>query len=69
MPTSTAHETFLRIAPGAAYVNIFYLLLNDTKIGEKKDREICINIAAIAINVGITLSSLFVLLMDNTFLQ
>jgi len=53
---------------GASYVNVFYLLLHDKAIPDK-DREVCINLAAFAITAGITSSSIFTLVMENTFLK
>lgn len=59
---------YVGLLGGAAYVNVFYQLLNDESIQEN-DRELCVNIAAIAINVGITLSSVFTLIMDETIFK
>jgi len=59
---------YVGLLGGASYVNIFYLVLNDPLI-DPLDRELCVNITAIFINVGITLSSAFILVMDNTFLK
>jgi hypothetical protein len=59
---------YVGLLGGGSYVNIFYLVLNDPKI-LASDRELCVNITAIFVNVGITLSSAFILLMDNTFLK
>jgi len=59
---------YVGLLGGGSYVNIFYLVLNDPRI-TSFDRELCINITAIFINVGITLSSAFILIMDNTFLK
>lgn len=59
---------YVGLLGGGSYVNVFYLVLNDPKI-TAADRELCVNITAIFINVGITLSSAFILLMDNTFLK
>lgn len=42
---------YVGLLGGASYVNIFYILLNDDKYPEK-DRELCINIAALFITVG-----------------
>eukprot|EP01111_Echinosteliopsis_oligospora_P010879 TRINITY_DN3463_c0_g1_i2.p1 TRINITY_DN3463_c0_g1~~TRINITY_DN3463_c0_g1_i2.p1 ORF type:complete len:423 (+),score=87.72 TRINITY_DN3463_c0_g1_i2:71-1339(+) len=53
---------------GASYVNVFYLVLNDPKIPDK-DRELCVNLTAIFTNVGITLSSVFIIIMNKTFLS
>jgi len=58
---------YVGLLGGGSYVNIFYLVLNDPKIAPI-DRELCVNITAIFVNVGITLSSVFILIMDNTFL-
>lgn len=43
---------YVGLLGGASYVNIFYILLNDNKYPET-DRELCINIAALFITVGI----------------
>lgn len=59
---------YVGLLGGGSYVNIFYLVLNDPQI-QTSDRELAVNITAIFINVGITLSSAFILLMDNTFLK
>lgn len=59
---------YVGLLGGGSYVNIFYLVLNDPLIAPI-DRELCVNITAIFVNVGITLSSMFILLMDNTFLK
>jgi len=59
---------YVGLLGGGSYVNIFYLVLNDPKI-KPSDRELCVNITAIFVNVGITLSSAFILVMDNTFLK
>jgi hypothetical protein len=42
---------YVGLLGGASYVNIFYILLNNSKYPEK-DRELCINIAALFITVG-----------------
>jgi battenin len=59
---------FVGLLGGAAYVNIFYQLLHTPRIPEK-DREFCINITALANNLGITLACVFILAADNTFLK
>eukprot|EP00051_Salpingoeca_urceolata_P005871 m.78272 g.78272 ORF g.78272 m.78272 type:complete len:420 (+) comp14578_c0_seq1:219-1478(+) len=56
---------FVGLLGGAMYVNVFYLLLHDPRI-PTKDRELCINLAAFAITIGITLASAFVVLIDST---
>ena len=42
---------YVGLLGGASYVNIFYLLLHDTKYSDK-DRELCINITALFITFG-----------------
>jgi len=59
---------YVGLLGGASYVNIFYLILHDNTINEK-DKELCVNIVAFASTFGITFASLFVLLMDATFLS
>ena len=56
---------FVGLLGGASYVNIFYNLLHDDDYPEE-DRELCINIAALFINVGIMLASAFSLVMAET---
>ena len=53
MPVSIlpALMIYVGLLGGASYVNIFYLLLHDNKYPEK-DRELCINIAAVFITFG-----------------
>jgi hypothetical protein len=58
----------LPLLPGASYVNIYYQLLHSDTIPER-DREFCVNLAALCVTGGITLSSIFIIMMDNTFLQ
>ena len=49
------------------YVNVFANLVEDTKMAER-DREASINIVSLFVSLGIVTSSLFELLMSNTFL-
>jgi len=58
---------YVGLLGGASYVNVFYLILHDKTIRER-DKELCVNITAFASTFGITFASLFVLLMDATFL-
>jgi battenin len=58
---------YVGLLGGASYVNIFYLILHDEDTSDA-DKELCVNICAFASTFGITFSSLFVLLMDATFL-
>ncbi|GAM25239.1 hypothetical protein SAMD00019534_084140, partial [Acytostelium subglobosum LB1] len=53
---------------GASYVNVFYLILHDKRI-PNEDREVCINYAALLVTLGITLASVFILVMDHTFMK
>eukprot|EP01137_Pigoraptor_chileana_P016611 Opistho-2@73630 len=59
---------YVGLLGGASYVNVFYLLLNKEDIPQK-DRELCINLSAIAINFGITFGCAYILLQDNTYLH
>lgn len=59
---------FVGLLGGASYVNTFYLLLRDPKI-PVADRELSVNLAAFAITLGITLASVFIIFMDQTFLK
>ena len=59
---------YVGLLGGAMYVNVMYSILNDNKIN-KKDKEMCINITAIFINIGITTSAIIEIIMDNTFFQ
>ncbi len=52
---------------GAMYVNTFYLLLKDKEL-KTQDQELAINITSIFVNLGIVTSSLFEIIIDNTFL-
>eukprot|EP01113_Clastostelium_recurvatum_P040019 TRINITY_DN6178_c0_g1_i2.p1 TRINITY_DN6178_c0_g1~~TRINITY_DN6178_c0_g1_i2.p1 ORF type:complete len:520 (-),score=130.86 TRINITY_DN6178_c0_g1_i2:40-1572(-) len=59
---------YVGLLGGASYVNVFYLILHD-KTTPDKDRELCVNWAAIFINLGITAASVFILIMSNSFLK
>jgi hypothetical protein len=63
-----AHDMVRAEYAGASYVNIFYQLLHTPRLPEK-DREFSINLAAMSVTAGITLSSIFILVVDNTFLK
>ncbi len=58
---------FVGLLGGASYVNVFYNLLHDD-IYPEADRELIINMAALSINAGIILASVFTLVIDATFL-
>lgn len=49
-------------------MNVFYLILNDATM-TSRDREICVNICAAAVVIGISAAAGFTLLMDNTWLR
>ncbi|XP_052212437.1 battenin-like isoform X3 [Dreissena polymorpha] len=59
---------YVGLLGGASYVNIFYWLLNDPKYPDQ-DRELCINIAAIFITVGIISGTVFETLLFSTWLK
>ena len=59
---------YVGLLGGAMYVNVAYNILSDKTINEK-DRELCVNLMALAVNVGITMSSVVELIMDNTFFE
>lgn len=48
------------------YVNVIFDILSDKKIANA-DRELCINLMSICVNIGITLSAAYELFMDNTY--
>ena len=56
--------------PGAAYVNIFYLLHTESKF-PAADRQLCINLTQISITLGIlsgTLLELMTINLENKYL-
>jgi len=59
---------YVGLLGGASYVNVFYLILHDPKIPDE-DKELCVNITAFLVTMGITLSSVFIIFMDYTFLS
>lgn len=52
---------------GFMYVNVFYLLVRETKVPEA-DKELGINLTAIFINFGIVLSAITEIILDKTIL-
>lgn len=70
MPTSIlpAVMIYVGLLGGASYVNIFYRLLHDD-IYPDKDRELCINIVAIFITLGIVLGTVSETILFNTVLK
>ncbi|XP_063400661.1 battenin-like [Mytilus trossulus] len=63
-----AYMIYVGLLGGASYVNIFYLLLNDDKY-PTNDRELCINIAALFITVGIVSGTAVETLLFQTALK
>jgi battenin len=59
---------FVGLLGGAMYVNVMYDILVDKTI-PNRDREFCINLASISVNIGITLSSVYDVIMDYTFFE
>jgi len=59
---------YVGLLGGAMYVNVFYHILSDPTI-DNKDRELCINMASICLNLGVTFSCCYELIMDNTFFK
>lgn len=59
---------FVGLLGGASYVNIFYMLLNDTSF-PSQDRELCINITAMFITLGIILGTGIETLLFTTVLK
>ncbi|CAC5391922.1 BTS [Mytilus coruscus] len=63
-----AYMIYVGLLGGASYVNIFYLLLNEDKY-PNNDRELCINIAALFITVGIVSGTAVETLLFQTALK
>ena len=59
-------KTKVGLLGGCMYVNVIYDILTDRNI-LPKDKELCVNITSLYVNVGITFSSVYELIMDNTF--
>lgn len=61
---------FVGLLGGASYVNVYYLVNSAPAKGiSLKDRELAINMTAIGVTTGITLSSITILILDRTFLK
>lgn len=58
---------FVGLLGGAMYVNVFANVVEDTRIA-RDDRELGINFVAIFVNLGITVASLFDVLMDKVLM-
>ncbi|OWF50565.1 battenin-like [Mizuhopecten yessoensis] len=70
MPTSILPVVMIYVGllGGASYVNIFFRLLHDD-VYPDKDRELCINIVAIFITLGIVLGTVSETILFNTVLK
>lgn len=53
---------------GCSYVNVIYLILEDPLI-TKNEKELSVNFCTVTNDLGILTSAIYVLFMDNTFLQ
>lgn len=51
---------------GAVYVNTFYLVQTEMKYGPPNDRELCTNITAIFINIGVSCCAILQTILDQT---
>ena len=60
-----AAMVFVGLLGGASYVNTWYQLMRDPEIGDE-DRELVVNIVAIAVTVGIVASSVLVVSLNRT---
>ena len=56
---------YVGLLGGAMYVNCAYSLLSDKEINNK-DRELCMNLMALWVNMGVTMSSVVEVITDNT---
>ncbi len=55
------------LTTGSSYVNIYGKIIKAKHIADN-ERELCISFANICSTIGITLASVWILIMDNTFL-
>lgn len=56
---------FVGLLGGSSYVQVYYLILSDKTLTEE-EREMCVNICAIGVTIGITSASLFIMLLNST---
>ena len=56
---------YVGLLGGASYVNVYYLILKDKKI-KNDERELVVNITQIMYSLGILMSSLSVIALDET---
>ena len=59
---------FLGICGGGVYVLCLYYILNDNKI-PLKYKELCLNIGTIFNDLGVLLSSIVCIILDNTIMK
>jgi len=59
---------WLGICGGGVYVGCFYFILNDSKIPPEY-KELCLNISTIFVDIGVLLSSMACVILDNTFMK
>lgn len=59
---------FLGLCGGGVYVGCFYFVLNDKKIPPEY-KELCLNISTIFIDIGVLLSSIVCVVLDNTIMN
>ena len=53
---------------GCSYVNVVFNILEKKDVG-KAEKELAMNICTCFNDVGVLLASIFVLIMDNTFMK
>lgn len=53
---------------GCSYVNVMYLILEDPFIS-RNEKELSVNMCTVTNDIGVLISAIYVLLMDNTFLK
>jgi battenin len=63
-----AHMVFVGLIGGAMYVNSFYAIMIDESIVNEQ-RETCLNVVSLFINVGIVTSAFFEIIASATFLK
>ena len=66
--TLFAAMVFVGLLGGASYVNTWYLLMRDPKI-RPDERELVVNIVALAVTVGIVASSVLVVGLNDTIFR
>ena len=56
------------IVTGLAYVNVFYMVLENPQV-MRAEKELSMNLIGFSFNNGIFCGGVFVLIMDNTFFK